>query len=231
MPVLPSLRHARSELGRRAVARSRLARRLTFRARWTSTRRVDPLTEWGFERGQPVDRWYIDGFLTGAAALVSGHVLEVKEDLYATELGAGSVDVLDIDPENPAATVVGDVCDPSTLEPARYDAVIFTQTLQLVPDPTAALANLRRALRPGGVLLVTVPCLSRSAGPADRWRWTPFGFEELAASAGLHGDVRGTGNVLACRAFLLGAAVEDLDASLLGEHDRECPLLVTAVLR
>ncbi len=231
MPELRRLRRLRSELGRRAVARSRTARRLTFRARWTSTRRLDPLTEWGYERGQPVDRWYIHRYLTGNPAPLHGTVLEVKEDLYASVLGAERVDVLDIDAGNPLATVIGDVCAPVTLEPDRYDAAIVTQTLQLVPDPAQALANLKRSLRPGGVLLVTVPCMSRSAGPSDRWRWTPLGFLELAESVGLRGEVSGVGNVLACRAFLLGAAVEDLDKSLLTRADPACPLLVTAALR
>lgn len=226
-----SLRRLRAEVGRRAVARSRTARRLTFRARWTSTRRLDPLTQWGFERGRPVDRWYIDRFLTDGRPPLSGTVLEVKEDLYGTVLGGDRVEVLDIDPGNPLATVVGDVCAPDTLGAERYDAAIVTQTLQLVTDPAQALTNLRRSLRPGGVLLVTVPCTSRSAGPADRWRWTPLGFRELAESAGLRGDVSGVGNLLACRAFLLGAAVEDLDATLLAQDDPDCPLLVTAVLR
>ncbi len=162
---------------------------------------------------------------------MQGHVLEVKEDLYASALGAERVDVLDIDAGNPAATVIGDVCDPATLERGRYDAAIVTQTLQLVADPAQALDNLRRSLRPGGVLLVTVPSLSRAAGTGDRWRWLPFGFQETAAAAGLHGDVCGVGNVLACRAFLLGAAVEDLDKSLLTRADPACPLLVTAALR
>lgn len=199
--------------------------------RWSSARRLDPLSEWGFERGEPLDRWYIRQFLTSNAHLVRGHVLEVKEDLYGTSLGADRVDVLDIDPTNPLATVVGDVCDPATLASGRYDAAIVTQTLQLVAAPGQALVNLQRSLRPGGVLIVTVPCMSRLAGSSDRWRWTPLGLQELAESAGLTGEVSGVGNLLACRAFLLGAAVEDLDTALLAQHDPQCPLLVTAVLR
>ena len=161
-----------------------------------------------------------------------GTVLEVKEDLYASALGAQRVDVLDIDPHNPLATLVGDLCEATTLEEDRYDVAIITQTLQLVADPVAALVHLRRSLRPGGLLLVTVPCMSRLAGGGrDRWRWTPKGFREVAAAAGFTGEVEGVGNVLTCRSFLFGAAVEDFDVTLLQLNDPDCPLLITAILR
>jgi len=40
-------------------------------------------------------------------------------------------------------------------------------------------------------------------------------------------DVRGLGNVLACVAFLVGMAAEELSARELQEHDPSFPLLVT----
>ena len=231
MPFPPPVRRLISALARRAVLRSAAARRLTFRLRWSSTSRLEPLTEWGYERGTPVDRWYNERFLYDHAPLVHGRALEVKEDLYASRLGASRVDVLDIDPDNPLADIVGDLCSPETLPAATYDVAVITQTLQLLPDPAAALANLRRSLRPGGVLLLTAPCMSRSAGVEDRWRWLPLGLQELAHAAGLSGEVVGVGNVLSGRAFLLGAAAEDLGERLLKPVDEAVPLLVTAVLR
>ncbi|WP_138733969.1 methyltransferase domain-containing protein, partial [Modestobacter excelsi] len=164
----------------RAVERrSAGARRAGFRVRWASTRRVDPLSEWGFDRGTAVDRYYIQRFLDSHRDLVHGRTLEVKEDLYASDLGAERVDVLDVDPDNSAATIVGDLCDPATLPAETFDAAIVTQTLQLVPDPVAGLRTVLRALRPGAAALVTVPAMSRLAGDWDRWRWTPRGLEEL----------------------------------------------------
>jgi len=157
--------------------------------------------------------------------------LEVKEDLYATRLGAQRVDILDVDPANRVATIVGDMCDPQTLPVETFDVAVVTQTLQLLPDPRQALVNLRECLRPGGVLLVTVPCMSRLAGEWDRWRWTPRGFEDVVRSAGALGELHAVGNLLTCRAFLLGAAADDIDAELMAVHDPDYPLLVAAVLR
>lgn len=216
---------------RRAAARSVRAQRMLFRARWSSPSRLEPLSEWGFERGTPVDRWYIERFLDLHRPAAGGHALEVMEDMYATRLGAGSLDVVDIDRGNPLATIVGDLCDPATLRGRLFDVVVLTQTLQLLVDPCQALVNLGASLKPGGVILVTVPCVSRLAGPGDRWRWTPLGFTELVAAAGLGGDISAAGNMLACRAFLFGAAAGDIGDQLLGHHDPDFPLLVTAVLR
>jgi SAM-dependent methyltransferase len=43
------------------------------------------------------------------------------------------------------------------LEPARYDAAIFYHSLEHTPDPAGDLRRVEAALRPGGVVLVTVP--------------------------------------------------------------------------
>ncbi|PRY48137.1 methyltransferase family protein [Geodermatophilus tzadiensis] len=231
MAPTAALRNLRRRATGVVASRSALARRLSFRLRWSSTRRTDPLSEWGFERGTAVDRHLIDEFLREHRGLVHGRVLEVKEDLYSSDLGAASVEVLDIDPNNPLATIVGDLCDPDTLPEQDFDAAVVTQTLQLVPDPVAAVAHLVRALRPGTAALVTVPSVSRLAGEYDRWRWTALGFQDLVAKAGAEADVRARGNLLACRAFLMGAAVEDLPAGVLDEDDPDYPLLVTAVVR
>ena len=71
------------------------------------------------------------------------------------------VDVVDIDRTNDEATIFGDLCDPATLAGITADAVILTQTLQYLSDPSAGLRHLFACLRPGGALLITVPCLQR----------------------------------------------------------------------
>jgi SAM-dependent methyltransferase len=215
---------------RRVVWTMPVTGRLLLRYRWASLRRIDPISEWGFERGTPVDRWYIERFLERHKHLVHGRVLEVKEDLYATRLGAREVDILDIDPSNPAATIVGDLGSAATLPARRFDVAIVTQTLQLLADPANAVVHLVETLVPGGALLVTVPSVSRLAGEWDRWRWTPAGLRQLLAGTSPVIEVAGTGNTLGCRAFLMGLAAEDLDPRLLAEDEPACPLLITAVL-
>jgi SAM-dependent methyltransferase len=56
------------------------------------------------------------------------------------------------------------------LRDKTVDAVVSIAALQLVPNPTAALAEMVRVLRPGGRLAVMVP----TVGPAARfWQRLP----------------------------------------------------------
>jgi SAM-dependent methyltransferase len=220
----------------RALAcRSRTIRRLALSVRFGDLGRVAPLTRWGYARGLPVDRWYIEAYLRDHAHLVSGHVLEIKEDCYASRLGASSVDVVDIDPTNEEATIVGDLCDPDTLVGVSADAVVLTQTLQYLTDPSSALQHLLGCLRPGGAMLVTVPCVQRVDGAGDLWRWTPSGLErQLRAALGstpAELEVVGLGNGLAARAALFGMAADDLDPVALHPSDSALPLIAAASVR
>jgi SAM-dependent methyltransferase len=179
----------------------------------------------------PVDRWYIERYLAERAHLVHGHALEFREDLYASRFGADRVDVIDLSPDNPEATVVGDVCDATTLPSERFDVAVVTQTLQFVPRPLDAVRNLLDSLKPDGSLLLTVPTLSRIDDSWDRWRWTPSGLRDLlaeTAASGVDVECTGLGNGLAARAFLFGLGAADLDEGVLSQHDADYPMIVGA---
>lgn len=207
--------------------------------RWGSLRRTEPICgDWGLSRGTPIDRAYIEGFLHEHAHLVRGDVLEMEQDRYASRLAPGArVHVLDLDPANPDATIVGDLCAPDTLPADAFDTVILTQTLLYLPDVPAALRNLYRALRPGGAMLITVPTMAPldrgPLGDTSLWRWTANGLRHAIAGAlpGATVETHGYGNVLACAAFLFGACQEDLTPSELARHDGRFPLVATAVVR
>jgi GT2 family glycosyltransferase/SAM-dependent methyltransferase len=202
---------------------------------WGSLRRLEPVSRvWGLDRGLPVDRFYIERFLEQHAADIAGDVLEVKDPGYAKrfERGARSYAVLDVAEHNAQATLIADLAQPDALPEGAFDCIVLTQTLQFLFDVETAVANLQRALAPGGVLLATAPCVSRidyEAGvEADFWRLTAasaqrlfaqrFGVERVAVQA--------LGNVLACTAFLQGLASEELEAAELERHDPYFPLLI-----
>jgi SAM-dependent methyltransferase len=189
---------------------------------------------WGYDRGTPVDRWYIERFLAEQRADISGRVLEVKDSAYTDRFGHGVTDcaVLDVDPGNPRATHVGDLADGAGLPDAAFDCFVMTQTLQFIFDVRAALAHAHRILRPGGVLLATVPVVSRICEPplTDCWRFTPMSLERLLDEAFGTGaaTVQGRGNVLAQVGFLEGLAAEDLTPDELAVDDARFPLVVCA---
>lgn len=202
-------------------------------------RRVEPLSRlWGFDRGAPVDRGYIEAFLERRAEDIRGTVLEVKDSAYTRRFGGENVarsEVLDTAP-TAEATVVADLEIEGSLPPERFDCAIVTQTLQLIYDVPAALANLRRALRPGGVLLLTVPgiTLLDHAEAPDSWYWsfTPQSVRRLLERGGwTEIDVEGCGNVLVAAAFLYGLALAELAPGEISAHDPDYPVLITARAR
>jgi SAM-dependent methyltransferase len=204
--------------------------------RWGDLRRGSPFNRaWGFGRGTPIDRIYIENFLARHADDVRGVCLEVLNADYTRRFGGIRVtrsDVLDVNPANTAATIVADLGEPRSVPGGRFDCVIFTQTLHLVPDMRAAVENVWHALAPGGVLLLTVPALGRHEAREgfhhDRWRVTGTGREWLFAGLGARVDVVTYGNVLVCAAFLYGLGAEELSAAELDAVDREFPLIVAA---
>ena len=194
---------------------------------------------YGTDRGLPVDRFYIEGFLARNAEAVRGSVLEVHDASYTRRFGGsrvGDSEVLDTDEANPEATLIADLAEPGSLPGGRFDCVILTQTLQYPNDAETALRNVWESLAPRGTALITVPCLARIDPdfPAiDRWRFTALGLQTLLARAcpGAELEVAGHGNVLVGVAFLMGMAVEDLSQSELEHQDDRFPLIACARVR
>lgn len=87
-----------------------------------------------------------------------------------------------------------------------FDVVLCTQVLEHVEDPSGAVRELFRVLRPGGtVFLSTHGVWVYHPDPVDLWRWTIEGLERLfRTSADGWDDVRVTpnGEVVACLACL-----------------------------
>jgi hypothetical protein len=191
----------------------------------------------GFERGKPVDRWYIERFLAEHAADVRGRVLEVAERTYTGWYGGDDVtasDVLYAAEGHPEATVVGDLTTGAGIPEAAYDCFVCTQTLQVIYDIRAAVAGTRRLLAPGGVLLATLPGISQISREDNRdwgdwWRFTARSAQRLFAEVygEQHVQVRQHGNVHAAAAFLYGLAAEDLDSSALESTDPDFHLVMT----
>ena len=199
-------------------------------------RRLSPISrEYGFDRGRPIDRYYIENFLALHSRDVRGRVLEIGDDSYTRQFGSDRVtrrDVLHVSAQNPAATIVGDLATAAHIDSNAFDCVILTQTLQLIYDVSAALSTIHRILRPGGVVLATFPGLSQIADQnwRDTWYWgfTAASARRLfeAAFRGSVVEVSNCGNVLAATAFLHGLATDELEPRELDYHDPDYELLV-----
>jgi SAM-dependent methyltransferase len=201
-------------------------------------RRVDPISlDFGYDRGSPIDRVYIEDFLARHSEDVRGQVLEVGGDECTRRFGGARVtvrDILHVDATNPRATIVGDLAEGTGIPSHAFDCIILTQTLHLVFDMRRAVATLHRILKPGGVLLITVPGVSSidrgEWGGTWYWSLTPPSLERLLAEAfGKAGvSVSVQGNVLAAIAFLHGLGDHELDAKELASRDPCYPVIVAA---
>lgn len=67
-----------------------------------------------------------------------------------------------------------------------FDTVLCIEVLEHLPHPRRCLAEIARVMRPGALVLVTVPmCEPHHFLPGDYYRFTRPGIEDLFAEAGL----------------------------------------------
>jgi hypothetical protein len=220
-----------------------IARALWIRAnrlpgvRWGSFRRLAPQSQlFGFDRGTPVDRHYIEAFLARHQDDVRGTVLEVGDRKYTLRFGHGKVttsDVLYPETGNPETTVVGDLQTGMGIDHDRFDCVILTQTLPFIYDARAAVRHVFASLRRGGVVLATVPGISQVSRFdmnrwGDYWRFTDASALRLFAEEFGDDNVQVVtyGNVLTATAFLHGLAAEELRPNELDQVDTDYQVII-----
>jgi glycosyltransferase involved in cell wall biosynthesis len=207
------------------------------RVNFGDLRRLSPFSrQFGYDRGTPVDRYYIEQFLSGEALHIRGAVLEIGNAAYTQRFGGDRVtssDVLHVVPGTQGATITGDLTCADHIPSNSFDCIILTQTLHFIFDLRAAMATIRRILRPGGCVLVTTPGISQTCRDqadleSDSWRFTASSaarlFREYFDEA--QTEVHSYGNVLTASAFLYGLAAAELQPRELAHHDRDYPLVI-----
>lgn len=191
----------------------------------------------GEDRGPLIDRYYIEKFMEQHKGDVRGVVLEMEDNSYTMRYGGRAVtkcEVLHLDPGNPQATIIGDLAKDGVLPEDRFDCIICTQTLFIIYDYRAAVKNLYRALKPGGVLLTSFPNISPivdygGVSWRDSWRFTEFSarrvFEEFFPAKNI--ETKTYGNIYVAVAFLHGLSAGELTRQELDYHDPCFQVMIT----
>lgn len=194
-------------------------------------------TVFGYNRGGPVDRYYIENFLQKQAGNIVGRTLEIADNEYTLRFGGSRVtqsEILHIDDKNPKATIIGDLSNAPHIENDSFDCIILTQTLHLIYSYKEALETCYRILKPGGTLLLTVPGISHvdQGGWKKYWLWS---FTDNSISRMLseifpskNVFVEPFGNVLVATAFLYGIGLPEIKKEQMDYNDPHYQVIICA---
>jgi SAM-dependent methyltransferase len=193
-------------------------------------------TQFGYDRGGPLDRYYIENFLNENSFHIKGGALEIGDNEYTLKYGGDKhikSDILHIDDTNEKATYVGDLSNAPHLPSESFDCIILTQTLQFIYDYKGAIETCFRVLKPGGTLLLTVPGISHIA--QDQWsKYWLWSFTDASMQRIMQEHfsednitIKTYGNVLVASAFLYGMGLPELKKEQLDYHDPHYQVIIT----
>ena len=96
------------------------------------------------------------------------------------DLLVNTYDTLDFEAHVPGIKYIGDIQDMSMIKNDVYDTVVCFEVLEHVSNPFQAVSEIKRVLKNNGILVLSVPHLSRLHDmPHDYFRFTKFGLKSL----------------------------------------------------
>jgi hypothetical protein len=197
--------------------------------------------DFGFNRGLPVDRFYIDKFFTENSSLVMGKCLEFGDTSYIVKYGKrvskkvtfNYCDVSSMSDDK----LLGDISDIDSLPSGSFDCILCVNVLNFIYDTPSALLGLKKLLSRSGRIMLTVagPSAHISRYDMDRWgdywRMTDKALIKLAQDAGFIVEKSETfGNPYSCSAQLNGLSVEDLIEEKIRPTHPDYQLIIAVVL-
>ena len=197
--------------------------------------------DFGFSRGTPIDRYYIEDFLDKNKSYIKGDVLEIAENTYTKKFGSPEkIDnswILHVDAHG-KNMIRGDFETGEGIQPNTMDCIILTQTLPFMYHLENAVKNIYGMLKRNGSLLLTVSGICQiSRYDMDRWgdywRFTDLSLRRLMETVANPEkiDIYTYGNVKSACAFLYGVASEELSKEDLEYSDPDYQLSICAVVR
>lgn len=200
---------------------------------------VKPLNRaFGFWRGTPIDRYYIEIWLEKNKKLICGDVLEIAEDTYTKRFGGDNATPHILNVLEQRGAIKGDLETGEGISEESMDCIILTQTLPFIYNYKNVIANLYKMLRKGGRALITTGGIVQiSRYDMDRWghfwSFTDASLRKLIEESkfGSNYDMTVYGNVKTACALLYGVAAEELEKEELDYFDKDYPVSICAVLR
>jgi SAM-dependent methyltransferase len=192
----------------------------------------------GFERGTPVDRYYLHQFLNAHRGVITGKVLEIQVSGYTRRYGhaVSLAHTVDIDPSiSPTPTFVVDLARAEGVIPDdTYDCFLLPNTLSVIRDIEGALRNALRVVKPGGVVIATAAGFVQLTGrDDDYWRMSAAGWREVTNRVwpGCEVTVEQHGNCLTAVGAMLGLTMEEFSPDELQAHHDKFSVAITLFCR
>ena len=195
---------------------------------WGDLKKTVPICQaFGLTRGTPVDRYYLQKFITEIHPQVVGNILEVggipKDRDFYQLIPGNCYRNLNLEP-GPGIDITGDVHDISVVEPNSQDSVIIFNVLEHCYAPWIAVENIYSWLKPGGKCFAMVPSAIRvHATPMDYWRPLPDAFVWMFRNFSQH-KLYVYGNPISVIASYHGIAVEELTSEELDAFHPDYPV-------
>lgn len=194
--------------------------------------------EWGFNRGLPIDRHYIEKFVQANKSLIQGKVLSIGDDYHAKKYSENleSSDILHVN-NTPEATIVADLTNAPNIPSDSFDCILLIQTLQLIFNTDAAIETCQRILKPGGVIILTAPGITplKDEEWNDFWCWsfTTHSMQQILAAHFPTGNIKihSYGNIDSACGFLHGLGPKDLPHESLSKEDPRFPVIISGIAR
>ncbi len=190
----------------------------------------------GCDRGTPIDRYYIENFLSANQTDIRGSVMEIGGRLYTKKYGTDVKHsyVFTADKKKKNA-IVGDLTTGEGCQENILDCFILTQTLPFMYDIHSAAQNIVKMLKKNGVALVTVGGISMIS-KYDEARWGHYwGFTKQSLQLLFHPYVdeknimiMSYGNAKTAVAFLYGLCQQDLCREDFLYNDELVPVVLCA---
>jgi SAM-dependent methyltransferase len=186
----------------------------------------------GYSRGTPIDRYYLNDFVVSIKDTVVGRTLEIggrsgNRALYGFHRTTDYL-TMDADP-NAEVDIIADAHDRLACPARSFDSIVIINVLEHCARPWEVVENMHTWLTPSGKVFCLVPTAQRVHSiPKDYWRMLPDALESLFHRYQIL-QLRGYGNLQTSSASLLGIAAEELEPKALSYRDSRYPVVTCIV--
>jgi SAM-dependent methyltransferase len=194
--------------------------------------------DFGFSRGTPIDRYYLNRFLKLNKKYIKGVGLEFGSDTYLKKYNSGitnfNVFTSILDKSKKKHLIKGDLSDFENLPLEKYDCIVCTNVLNFIYDIDFAVKGIYKMLKKNGTCLVSLAGFSTHISRYDMDRWGDYwrvskktAIEIFEKNNFKIKEINSFGNVYTATAQMKGFCVEDIEPELLLDNHNDYQIIIT----